>query len=95
MNCAGFRDLRSAPRNRPVERIVELEHSRSVAPAFEVSAIPARQDVVADPDELPRRHIAEDEFAPWELAKRRHLAARLDLAAERAEASGQRVCDRL
>src|SRR6266446_4768709 len=95
MNCAGFRDFRRAPGNRPVERIVELEHTRSVSPALEASAVPARQDVVADPDELPRRHVAKDEFALRELAKRRHLMSRLDLAPERAETSGQRVCDRL
>jgi hypothetical protein len=53
--------LGSSPRDRAVERVVDLEHARAVAEAAEPAAVAHRQPVTGNRQQLARRDVAEDE----------------------------------
>jgi hypothetical protein len=84
-----------APRDRAVERPVDLEGARAVAERLELLDVTGRQLVACDLDQLSRRQIEEHR------ARRRHVAHRadpvpdMDRAAEALEARRERGDDRL
>ena len=87
----GARALLRRPRDRPVERPVDLEHARPVAKLLEPVAVALGQLLARHRDELARRHVEENRFRIPELGERLDARAGLDLAAERAEVRGERV----
>ena len=91
---AGLRALGRPPRDRPVERPVELEHAGPVAEPLEPAPVARRQPVAGEGDELLRRHVEQHPVGAVELVERDDPAPRLDLAAERPEVRGERVRDR-
>ena len=52
------------PRDRAVERPVDLEHARAVAEPLGAPAAPRRQPVAGDRHELARRHVEQDGTRP-------------------------------
>ena len=56
----GARALLRGPRDRPVERPVDLEHARPVAELLQPVAIPRRELVAGHRDELARRYVEQD-----------------------------------
>ena len=53
------RALLGAPRDRPVERPVELEHARAVAEALEPPPVAARKPLAGERDELAGRDVEQ------------------------------------
>ena len=49
------------PRDRRVERPVDLERPGAVAERLQPSSISSRKPIPGDPRELPRRHVAHDD----------------------------------
>ena len=82
VNRSCFGDLRCEPRNRPVERVVELERTRPIAPTLQPAAVPMWQPVTRERDQLLRRHVAEHKPACGQLAERRDVVPGLDLSAQ-------------
>ena len=88
--------LRRRPRHRPVERVVELEDARAVAVARRAPGGSARgssSPAIARSWRGVRSKSTRARAA--QLVERAHLAAGLDLAAERAQQRRHRVGDRL
>ena len=82
------------PRDRAVERPVDLEHARAVAESLGSPAAPWRQPVAGDRHELARRDVEQDG------TRRRQVGERVDpmtghhLAARRLELGDQRLARR-
>ncbi len=95
MHRGGPRALRGAPRDRPVERPVELEYPGPVPESLHPSAVAIRKSLAGERDELPGRHVEQHPFRPGELLEIGNTMACLDSAAERAEIRGHRIRDRL
>src|SRR6266850_2550407 len=87
--------LLRAPRDRPVDGVIELEDARPVAERTEPGAIAIGQARTGDLIELSRRHVAEVGARGTELIEGAHAAAGLDRPAERAQSRGERVSDAL
>ena len=90
-----LRALGRPPRDRPVERPVELEDAGPVAEPLEPPPVARRQLAARDAEQLARRHVEQHRPAGVELGERRHAAPRLDLAAERPQVRDERVRDPL
>jgi hypothetical protein len=95
MDGGGARNLGGAPRDRAVERVVDLEDARAVAPTLEAAAVGRREEVAGEREQLPRRDVADDDVAAREVAQRGDGMSGLDLAAEFAQPCSERVGDRL
>jgi hypothetical protein len=91
----GARDFRGAPGDRVVERVVELEDARAVAPTLEAAAIARREEVAREREQLTRRDVADYDVAARKVAQRGDGMSRLDLAAELVQPRGECVRDRL
>ena len=59
------------PRDRTVERPVDLEHARAVAESLGAAAGPRRQPVAGDRDELARRDVEQDGTRRRQVGERR------------------------
>ncbi len=79
----GVEAARIAPRDRPVERPVELEHARAVAIAAQPAHVARGQDRLADVGELRRAGVEEDD------ARRRNVGEAC--ARARRSRSGRRA----
>ena len=84
MNGATAGGLGRAPRDRGVERPVELEDPGAVPIAPETAAVSVGQSVAGDPEELAGSYVEEDRVeVASELVKRVDALPRLDRAPER------------
>ena len=92
MDGSSERALGRTPRDRAVEGPVELERARSVAIGEQPTAIRVRQALAADPCELARRDVGEDEVGARELVDR---ARDVNRAAELAQPRHQRIRESL
>src|SRR5262245_13713265 len=86
---------RILPRDRAVERPVELEDAGAVAEAVQATQVACRQDRRADVDELCGARVEQDDACRWQIGEAAHAHTRLDTPAELAEEPGERVRDRL
>ena len=80
-----------APRDRTVERVIDLVGARAVAIALELPAIAVRQCPAGDPQERARREVAEDGARRRQILDGLDPLAGDDLAAERAQVAAQRI----
>src|SRR3989449_7602235 len=85
MNGRGFQAAGVSPRDRPVERPVELEGAGPVAVAAEPAHVARGQDRLGDVGELRRARVEEDDPRGREVAEGADVPAGLDPAAERPE----------
>src|SRR5207253_2950463 len=89
------RALLGAPRDRTVQRPIDLEHTGAVAEALQLAHVARRQGITRDRGELARRDIEDDGAQRREIAHRRHTPSGLDRAAEADEVVGHGAGDRL
>src|SRR6266567_8544449 len=71
VDCSRFCDFGRTPRDRPVECIVELERTRTVAPPLEPTSVAVWQQIAGERNELSRSHVAKHELAARQIAERR------------------------
>ena len=88
---AGAGHLGRRPRDRPVERPVELEHPGPVAVAPEPAPVAGGQAVAREPHQLARARVEQHGARVAELGQRVDRPAGLHYAAERAQVPGERV----
>jgi hypothetical protein len=93
VNCAGARTLGRPPRNRPVERVIDLEGGGPVAKVPEAAHVVAGQAAGRDADELARAHIAEHRPGRRQLIQGVDRRAGLELASELPQERDERVSD--
>ena len=84
-----------SPRDRPVERPVDLEGAGAVAVAPEPADIARGQDRCADVGELRRAGVEEDDTGGGDVRERSDVPSSLDAAAERPQIGCERPPDRL
>src|SRR5688572_11521949 len=95
MHSPRARDLRRAPGNRAGEGPVELEDTRAVAVAPKACGVAARQAGTGQLQHLVRRYVEQDHGRACELVERLHPSTRVDLATERTQMRGERICHSL
>ena len=83
------------PRHEAAERPINLEDAGAVAPALESAGIARGQPVARDRQHLARSHVENDDARRGQLGERGDPVTRVQLAAERAQASDERVGHRL
>ena len=71
VNRPGARALGSRPRDRPVERPVELERAGPVAIREQPTSVRVRQPLAADPGELARRDVGQHDVGLRQRRRRR------------------------
>jgi hypothetical protein len=85
----GARRLGRAPRDRPVERPVELEDARAVAVPLEAPAIAVRQPVARNAQQLARRDVDQHRRGVAQLVERLDAAPGLHRPAGAAQLGGE------
>src|SRR3990172_1566401 len=95
VNRAGSPARLCLPRDRAVERKVDLECSRAVAVSRQFALVSTREALACDADDLTWSHIEQEGAGRWELIKALDPSARHYLAAERAQVGGERIGDAL
>src|SRR3989442_1154178 len=89
------RALGRLPRHRAVERPIKLERRRSVAVALEGPAVARGEPGAGESRHLVRTQVQDHDFRRPQLVEARHWSVGEDLAAVRAEAGRQRICESL
>ena len=79
------------PRDRTVDRHVDLEHARAVAIALQAAAKAIRQAITGDRRERPRRHVEERNAVRREVVHPLDGPTGLDPSAARDELGGERL----
>src|SRR3990172_3530698 len=83
------------PRDRAVERKVDLECSRAVAVSRQLTLVSTREALACDADDLTWGHIEQEGASRGEVVEGLDRSARDYLAAERAQVGGERIGDAL
>ena len=92
---AGAREFGIEPRDRPVERPVDLEDPRPVAPAGEPARVAGRQGVAGHREHLSRGEVEQHRACGGQFGERAHAVPGAHLAAEGFEPRDQRIRERL
>src|SRR5204862_7503670 len=87
--------IRGAPRDRTVDRVVDLEHAGAVPIGAKLITVTAVETRAGDAVELQRRHVEEDRLRHGQLADVADALARDDRSTERPQARSERVGDPL
>src|SRR5438876_1921574 len=90
----GLEAARIAPRDRPVERPVDLEGAGAVAIAPEAAHVARGKGRFPDVGELRRTGVEQDDTRRREVGEGPHVSARLDAAGQRPELRRERLADR-
>ncbi len=95
VNGRGVEAARIAPRDRPVERPVELEDAGAVAVTAEPAEVVGGKERCADRGELRRAGVEEHDTRGRKIGERANRTSGLDRSAQGAEVRGESLADGL
>src|SRR5690242_19304198 len=95
MDRACYRAGPGRPWDRSCKRPVNLVHPGAVVKPLEPPAVGGTYPGTSQPEELARRHIAQDDLSRGQFIQAIHLFPSSDLAPQGAQMPCQCICNRL